>query len=191
MHDPQRPALVVGAAVRVVEALERLAHDMDAELERQRHLGARAPAEQVVQVEALDVFHRDEEPFALATQVVHLHDVCVAEARRQLRLVHEHVAEGRVLRQLRQDLLYDAPPRGAQLRLLTRQVNLGHPALSDEIEERVATEHAREKDVGGGRHGGQADVSFSRPTRSVKSGARRGRARGARCADGWSAARRR
>ena len=58
------------------------------------------------------------------------------------------LAERRVARELRQDLLYDAAPGGAELGLLPRQVDLGHPALSDEVEQRVATEETREKDVG-------------------------------------------
>ena len=166
---PSGLALVVGAAMGVVEPLERLAHDVDAELEGQRHLRARAAAQQIVEVETLDVLHRDEESLVLATQVEHLDDVRVAEARRELRLVHEHVAERRVARELRQDLLDDAAPRGAELGLLTRQVDLRHPALSDEIEQRVATEETREKDVGGGRHdGGLTSPSPGRRVRSSR-----------------------
>ena len=47
----------------------------------------------VVEVEALDVLHRDEELLVGAPEVEHLHDVGVAEARRELRLVHEHLGE--------------------------------------------------------------------------------------------------
>ena len=44
VHDAERPPLVVGAPVRVVEPAQRLAHDVDAELEGQRHLARASTA---------------------------------------------------------------------------------------------------------------------------------------------------
>jgi hypothetical protein len=68
-------ALVVRAAVRVVERLEHLQHDVEAELRGQPDLLLRQLAEELRDVEALDVLHRDEEPTLLAAEVEGLHDV--------------------------------------------------------------------------------------------------------------------
>ncbi|MEO7094244.1 MAG: hypothetical protein ABI175_13395, partial [Polyangiales bacterium] len=111
MDDAERLAGVVHAAVRVVEPAQRLHHDQQRELDREGDLGARATAQELVEVEAFDVLHRDEEPRrrvvagrALgdrrAPQIEHLHDVGVREAGGELGLLHERFGEARVLREL-------------------------------------------------------------------------------------------
>ena len=108
----------------------------------------RAAPQEIVEVEPLDVLHRDEEPVALAAEVEHLDDVRVVEARRELRLVDEHLRELRVRRELGEDLLHDAEPRRAELGVRAGEVDLGHPALADEIEQRVAPELPRKSAQG-------------------------------------------
>ena len=175
MDDSERLAVVARAPVRVVEALERVAHDAQRELERQRDLLLRAAAEQRVEVEPLDVLHRDVELVALAPEVEHLDDVRVVEARRELRLVDEHVGELRVQRELGEDLLDHAEPRRAEVGVGAREEDLGHAAPADEVEERVAPELARQEarriERGLGFAGGHADAAHthSRTARSWSS----------------------
>src|SRR5580704_677515 len=151
MNDPKGLSVLVHTAVGVVETLQRLANDVHAELERKRHLGAAAPPQEIVQIEPLDVLHRDEEPLVRAAEIEDLHHVRVAQARREFCLVNEHVTERRVRSELGENLLYDAPSRGAELGLLAREVNLGHPSPPDEIEDQIAPERARQDDAGSSR----------------------------------------
>ena len=163
---PSGLPVVVGAAVRVVEPLSASRTTWSASSKGSGTFALRAAPEQIVEVEALDVLHRDEEALVLAPEVEDLHHVRVAQARRELRLVDQHLAEGRVARELRQDLLHDAEPRGAELGLLARQVDLGHPAFADEVEQGVAAERARQEDAGA------ADMKRSGTSPSLSVGAR-------------------
>ena len=140
VHDTERLALVTPQAMGVVETAKRLADDVERELERQRDLRARAPAEKIVEVETLDVIHGDEQPAFFTPEVEHLHDVGVVQARGELRLVHEHVAEPRVAGEAPEDLFDHAQPTPAELDRLARKVDLGHPALADAVEQHVPPE---------------------------------------------------
>ena len=64
----------------------------------------------------------------------------MGEARRELRLLDEHLDEGRVLRQVRQDALDDEDPLEARGPLDAPLVDLGHPPTADALEERVLAE---------------------------------------------------
>ena len=154
VDDAEWTACVVGTPVGVVEPPQRFANDVDSELEGQRHLGARAAPQERVEVEPLDILHRDEEAFSVTSEVEHLDDVRMVQASGELRLVHEHLAEARVARQSGKDLLDHAQARGAELHLLAGQVNFRHPALADEIEQDIASEAARQGRACGNGRGG-------------------------------------
>jgi hypothetical protein len=148
VHDAERVALVVRAAVRVVQRLEHLQHDVEAELRGQPDLLLRQLAEELRDVEALDVLHRDEEPTLLAAEVEGLHDVAMRQPRRELGLADEHPREGRVFGVAVEHHLHHREPRGAHLGGASREVDLRHTAATDVIEEHVASEATREQTRG-------------------------------------------
>ena len=101
--------------------------------------------EELPQVGALDVAHRDVE---LAVNVVGLEDrddVRVVEAREQLRLAQEALSEAIVLRQVRSEQLERHPAFEAQVQ---RSVHVGHPTTAEERLDPVASEVGADPDVG-------------------------------------------
>ena len=142
MHEPQRLSLRVGQIVRVLQAgrghRDDLAHLRDREDLAQllRSLGDGAKARPV------DELHRDEVvPVGLA-QVVDADDVRVVEAGGEARLVEEHLHELPVAGEVRKDALEADQLLEAGCAGLPRQVDLGHPAGGDELDELVLAQRA-------------------------------------------------
>jgi len=142
MHEPQRLSLRVGQIVRVLQAgrghRDDLAHLGDGEDLAQllRALGDGAQARPV------DELHRDEVvPVGLA-QVVDADDVRMIEPRREPGLVEEHLDELLVAREVREDALETDELLEAGCAGLPRQVDLGHPAGGDELDELVLAQRA-------------------------------------------------
>jgi hypothetical protein len=82
-------------------------------------------------------------------------DVRVVEAGGELRLLDEHPDEGLVIREVRQDPLDDEHPLEAGRTLDAALEDLGHPAASDALEERVLAELYRLGKLR--RHGGSEE----------------------------------
>ncbi len=107
-----------------VERLRELAYDVDHALGRQR----RGVSEQRLQVDPIDVAHRDKQaPVGLA-RVVDRDHVWVIQARRQPRLPQQPLAETLVQREaLGQHLQRDRAPQPG----IAREIDLAHPAAPD------------------------------------------------------------
>ena len=140
MHDAERLPELVGLAVRVVEPLGQLLHDVRRQPERQALAGLGGLLQQAQQVDALDVLHREEVRVADRAEVEHLDDVRVVEAERDLRLVDEHRDELAAPRVRGVDLL-DHQGLGEPLRDLgAREEHLGHATGADLADQRVFSE---------------------------------------------------
>jgi hypothetical protein len=129
--------VLVLAPVGVVQPLGHLAHDVDGELDRVALSARRLGPEDLGEVPAVHVLHGDEVGVVGPAEVEDLDDVGVAQGHRDLRLVDEHVDEGRVLAELGEDALDDDELLEALHAVGLRLVYLGHPAPSDELEELV------------------------------------------------------
>ena len=88
-----------------------------------------------------------------APELEDLDDVRVREARRELRLLDEHLDEGRVVRQVRQDALDDERALEPLRTLHTSLVDVSHTAAPDALEQRVFAELDRLGELH--RHGGE------------------------------------
>ncbi len=137
VNDAELAAVHVGRRVRVVERVEHVARDQRCEIRRQPDLRARTLAKQPEHVEAIDVLHRDVRRVGVGAELEHLHDVAMIELRRDACLVDEHLDEGLVGREVREDLLDRdqllEPEVADQLRL----EQLGHTANRQAIEDGV------------------------------------------------------
>ena len=148
MHDRLLRARLVGVLVRVAEAARRLARDVrghERRHRRRRRLVLRERTQQAQQVLALDVLHDDEELAVLLAELVDLHDVGVREARRDLRLVDEHVDELRILVVRAEDLLDDDGALEAGGAFAARTIHVRHASAAEAGSERVLTEAMRRK----------------------------------------------
>ncbi len=143
------------AAVRVVEAAQRLHHHQERELDGQRDAKVRAPAAELAEIEALHVLHRDEKAARVAPEILDGDDVGVREARCELRLVDEHRREHGVVGVLREDLLDDDAAAPAEIGLDARQVDVRHAPATHVIEEQVTAEARRERTRPEGRRPGE------------------------------------
>ena len=126
--------------VRVVQAVRRRRDDRQRRAERQgrRQVAglARVCAQELAQVGAVHVLHREERRVAVGADVVDLGDVRAGQRRRQPRLVDEHPQELGIQRVLRQDALQ-------------------HHELLEPLE--PDARDAREKDLGHAADGQPAD----------------------------------
>ena len=144
VDDPEGLAVGARAPVGVVEAAQRVRQDGQGELERDRDLLLRAAAEQRVEVEALDVLHRDEQPPVGPPEVIDLRDVGVVEEGGELRLVDEHLRELRQSGEGGEDLLDHDEPLATELGPRARQEDLGRSSHPDAVEQEVVAELARQ-----------------------------------------------
>ncbi len=99
MHELQRRAVEIGEIVDVVQPLER-GRD-DAQLHREGHAAALRPPEHARERLPFEVLHHDRRALPQLADFQRLHDVRMAQARGELRLVEEHAEEIGVERQLR------------------------------------------------------------------------------------------
>ena len=109
-EDVRRLHITVDEPTRVggIQRGSDLAHQGERPLRIERRLSL----EQGAEIGALDVAHGDVEPSVRLTRVVHGHDVRVVEARGQLGLDEEALAEAHVLSALgRDELQRDGPPQ--------------------------------------------------------------------------------
>ena len=93
-------------------------------------------------VAALDVLHGHEVAagFGLFAELEDGHHVRVVDQRRHPRLVQEHAHELRLFGEVRENALDDHDFPEALRTVLAREVHLGHPAVRDLREQRVASE---------------------------------------------------
>jgi hypothetical protein len=154
MDDADRTSVVGRSPVCIVQSAQGFGDHQERVLNGQRRLGAGAHAQELVEVEALDVLHGDVQKPVRLTQIVHLHDVGVIEQRGQLRFGDEQLREFAARRQAGQDLFDDHQTAGAEIGLRVGEKDVGHATPPDPIEQGVAPELARERRFGGGRGGG-------------------------------------
>ncbi len=140
MHDAEGLAEVVGAAMGVVEAAQHLHHDEEAEVGGHGELALAELLQELREVVALDVLHRDVEPTLFAAEVEGLHHIAVREARGEAGLGGEHHAEARVVGEAVEHQLDHREAHGAHLRGAAREVDLGHAAAPNAVKKHVAPE---------------------------------------------------
>ena len=144
--------LAVGSLrlVRRMEPQKDSTHDRgdDAWRDRLTELARRAhqPRERL----AVDVLHDEEEPLVSLDDVDHRHDVRVTNARDDPRLVHEHRDELLILQVVRVEPLDGDRPTEALRAEQATEMDRGHAARGELVEERVPTDHQR---CGRGRGG--------------------------------------
>ena len=136
VHDAERRPVEVGELVRVLEAGEQLAEDLQLHVRRERRAGGRRPSPDAIERATVQVVHRHEVAIAFVPDLVRLDDVRVVEARREAGLVEEHREERRILDEVRLQLLHDDELVKAPRPLRHREVHDAHPAarnLGDEL----------------------------------------------------------
>ena len=140
VHDLERTTLLVEALVRVVQRPREVSEDQ--RRHHVRHALARAVRHRQEQpeVRAVDVLHDEQQRRAVGLEAVHLHQVRVVQAHRDPRLVHEHRAEVRVLREIREDALHHQGLVDALGAAGPREEHLGHPADAEASRHEVAAE---------------------------------------------------
>ena len=143
VHNSERFSVVVAAAVRVVEALQDLDDECCGEIRWKRDASRGALAKEGREINSFDVVHRDVQAIGLAPQIEHLHDVRVVKAGRKFCLKRELVGEGLVASVFEENKFDHRQARCAGIGLHARQINLGHAATTDEVEQRVATKTVR------------------------------------------------
>ena len=117
------------ALVGVVQALADFGDDVRADPRRNARRFGLGGAHQLAEIEPLDELHREEQPLvAVVLELVDLDDVRVVEARRELRLFHEHRAKAARRAVRRQDPLEDEELVGALGALPPCDEHLGHAA---------------------------------------------------------------
>src|SRR5262249_14098352 len=124
----------------VVKRLRRIADHLRCVRRREWLLSLHPTPLDRREVLARDVLHRDEVVVGLATEVVDLDDVRVAQLRASPSLVEEHFDEGLLLTEMREDLLDDDEAREPGKPALARKPDLGHAAGRDLLDQDVATE---------------------------------------------------
>jgi hypothetical protein len=128
VDDFEGSALVVEALVGVVEGAGELAEQVGDDDGRHGLARALRRREEQTQVGPVDVLHDEQEGRPVGLEAVHLNEVGVVEPHRDPRLVDEHRAEVRVLREVREDALHDEglfDPFGAAR---AGEEDLGHAA---------------------------------------------------------------
>jgi hypothetical protein len=168
--------------VRVVERLGGLEHDVTGEGDRDPDLLGLVVVPERAQVLAVHVLHRDEEVVAVAPEVEDLRDVRVREARRDLRLVDEHLHEGLVVGVVGQDPLDGHRALEAVRAREPRVEHLGHPPDVDALEELVLAEDFRlsrhgEDDTRGTKKGPSRDTRVKRTSPRLSPPRERGQTR--------------
>ncbi len=144
VHDLHRHAALVLAVVGVVEALGGLHDHERAEGDGDPPALAPGGGEQAAEIQPVDELHGEHGLVPNLFERVHLHDVRVVEAHRDLRLVHEHgqellaAGEGGQHALDHQDLL-DALGAGRRL----RQEHLGHATCAQAANDAIAPEGSR------------------------------------------------
>jgi hypothetical protein len=98
------------------------------------------PPREARDVLAREVLHHGEVLRVAGPEVARAHDVRMFQARRDARLVGEHLAEVRALGQRRKDALHDDGLEDALETLLDGQEDLGHPTDGELAHEQVLPE---------------------------------------------------
>ena len=140
VDDAHRAAAGVALAVRVVEAGADLLADIGRGLDGHDALELRRLAQDLEQIAAVDVLHRDVVGVADLAQVEDVRDVHVLELDRDLGLVDQHLDEVVVRREVGVDHLQGHDLLEALQALGRGEVDLGHAAGRDLREETVGAE---------------------------------------------------
>ena len=136
MDDVQGLAVVL-PRVGVVQALGQLHHHPHALLGQKGLARLQRVLDDVLQVVALDVFHRDVVAAVLRIEIVNLNDIRVLQLRGDGRLVDEHLDEVLILREVRQDPLDHDGLLEALGAGRLRTEDLRHPPHRDATKEHV------------------------------------------------------
>ncbi len=128
VHDGERLPVLVGAGVHVVERVEQLMHDVDADPGRQPPPHGRALAQHGQDVDAVDELHGDEVLALVLAKLVDPDEARMIELRGEPGLVEEHVDEVALAGQMRQQALDHRERRVVAGALGAGQEQLGHTA---------------------------------------------------------------
>jgi hypothetical protein len=135
MNEVERTTIDADGLVCGVEAVEDIDRDRDGDVERHACLRA-ARVHQLVDGEAGDVLHDEEEIVVRRDDIQHLDHVPMPDAHRHARLVEEHHGERLVLAEVWMKPLDGDGPDARPLRH-AGEVNGAHAARSELFEQRV------------------------------------------------------
>jgi hypothetical protein len=141
--------------VRVLQRAAAVADHHRGEPDRDERVPLGGHAEDLRDILAGDVLHREVELVVLDAEIEHLGDVRVRQRRADPRLLEEHPHEALVLPEVRQDPLQrdelaELPRPGGE-----REEDLGHPTDRQALHDRVAADHPSIFEAGE-RHGTQS-----------------------------------
>ena len=143
MHEVERLAALVPRRVRGLETGKHVEDEPEDDRLRDRLTGRGREVGELREGDAGRVLHDEEQLLAVRDDVEHWHDVRMPDAAREARLVGEHCREGRVHRAARVEALDRDDAREARRAEDAAEVDLGHPAAADRVEEGIATDDDR------------------------------------------------
>jgi len=146
MNEAERTTIGGALLVQVMQP------STDRSDDRQRTCQREGPsvlgAQQLQQVAAVHVLHRQEVLAVVLAEVEHLRQVGMRQPGRQARLVEEHPRECGVLRQVREDSLERDDLREPRRTALLGDVQLRHPADRQSAQQDVPVEHRARSQTG-------------------------------------------
>jgi hypothetical protein len=140
VNDIQRVPALVSQPVGVIEPLEHFGAEPGGDHLRNSLVLLPQCFGDLTQALAMHVLHRNEVGAVVLAQLEDLDDVGVLEDRCQPRLVEEHLDEGRIRRELRQDSLHHHVLAEARHPLASSQEDFSHSAPGQGAENPVRTD---------------------------------------------------
>ncbi len=143
MHEIEALAEIVPGFVGCVQPLEHSAHNPECDARRNSLAAVSRCARKVRQGDPPDVLHDDEYFVVHVDDVERRNDVGMGDARREPRLIEEHLDEIRVARELGVEALDRDGPREAHGPHESPEMHRRHAARRNFAVQQVSADHAR------------------------------------------------
>jgi hypothetical protein len=143
MDDSQRLAFAAPLGVGVVKGRRHIHSDLDSMLKRKSLLSLAHFRQHAANVVAVDVLHREVVLTPVIPDVIDAGDVVMVKLAGKPGLIHEHVANTFLFRQLRKNSLDDHMALESLGATSARQVDLRHASLGQEGYRLVLSEGRR------------------------------------------------
>jgi hypothetical protein len=140
VNEVQLLAVFALQLVSGVEAIGGFGDDAASDLGRHRRAHLLGPSHDLAERLAVEVLHGDPVRVLVLAELEDGRDVRVRDARRDVRLVEEHVHERLVLDEVRVDPLDGEPPLEAAEPIDPGEVHARHPAEANLVDDAVAAE---------------------------------------------------
>ena len=119
--------------------------NLDCDCNRACRLERALAAQKLLQVRAIDVTHRDEQPSIRLSRLIDRDDVRVIEARRKARLAQHPISETDVFGEIPKKELQRHRPLQASI---TSAIDLAHPSTAEHVLDHIASDHLTGSDLG-------------------------------------------